>query len=140
MYLSKSDFLSRYPRRETDHTLPDGAVLRIRELSLRDRIDAEKAGQPDPETGFYANRAAFYATAVQRGVLNGPGGDLLFTPDDLSALQDIPGEGRALEQLWAAVWQFSEADQATFRRAGTDVDATGNSNPDDRGTDAGGEA
>lgn len=118
MYLSKDQFLQRAKRQEKDHTLPDGTVVRLRELTLRARLDAQEAGKPDPETSIFADQESWAIAVARRAVLDGPDGQLLFGDADEQALRDLGSDGRvALVQMAVAAWVWSEADPDSFRES-----------------------
>lgn len=133
-YLSRDELLRQIRRLETDVDLPDGRKIRIRELMAEDRIAAQEAADADPETRHFRNVPGFYARIVQRGVLTGPDGDLLFTEADLPALAAgrTGLRGLNIRDIGDAIWRLSEADPDSFRALGRAVDEGGDADADDR--------
>lgn len=142
MYLSRTEVLETIRRIESDYPIPGrpGACLRIRELLYEDARAARDAGEPDAETFRYRNEAMFYAVIVQRGVLDGPGGALLFSPDDLPALAlgRTGIHGLNMRALGDAIYALSEADPDSFRGLDTPADETGNADAGGGAPDGGG--
>lgn len=127
-FLSREELLARWKRRETIITLDNGIEIPIREVSVRDRLEAEEAGQADPETGIFARPAWYAATIVQRAVLDQPGGALLFTPEDIPHLAEARGyewQKNEMEQISLQIRTFSEVDAESFQTDGDSVHQAG---------------
>lgn len=133
-FLSRDELLARWKRRETVVALADGTTIPIREVSIRDRIDAETAGDADPETLIFRRPSWFAATLVQRAVLTEPNGPLLFTSEDVPLLAEARGYGWAtneMEGIATQIRQFSEVDSDSFRRVDPTLHSAGNPADDD---------
>ncbi len=136
----RDDLLRQMKRRERELPLTDGTVIWIREPALRDRFDAQEAGALDPETGILTSMDMFYAVLAQRCAIDGPGGSLLFTADDIPALANARGKvtRNIPRQIGEAAYQLGEADPDSFRCTHQQADAGGDADSAVRAADGDG--
>lgn len=116
-YATRSQLTAALALRERDHALPGGQVVRIRELTAQQRLDAQ-----DAERALYeahgqrytdVSQATFWAYVVVAGVLDEPGGRPLYREDDVPAL--VAGRRDVLADLGVAIWAWSDADRGSLR-------------------------
>lgn len=141
-YLGRDAWLQAIQRVEDDYTLPDGRMLRIRELSAEERIAAQEIGDADPETHFYTNLGGMYAYIMVCGVIDPETHAPLFTADDIPTLIGTRGgatrAGLDIRSIGSAIWRLSEADQDSFRGLGDPADEPGDAHPVDGAPDSDG--
>lgn len=132
-YATRAELLGLIERREADCPLPDGHIVRIREYTAAEWLDAVVAGEPD-EQGNATNHPAFYAMLTIHTLIDGPGGEPLFTRDDFPMLVKSrhPRQGWSMPQIVGdAAFSLSEVGPENLKSVG-DTPDTGQSGEDVR--------